>query len=194
MTSVDDYKKVRFEGEDKEEETLFFLRAHAITNVSWVLTTVVLVFLPIVVLAFLFIVKTVNVPISVLTTILILLVWYLVIFGVAFQQYLLWFFNIYILTNKRIVDIDFFGLFHRRVSQTTLGNVQDVTYSKSGILHNFLDYGDLRLQTAGTETHFDFINIPDPEGSQQQILDLVAKYRRGLSRLYGTSTSKVDKS
>ena len=183
-------RKVRFEGEAIEEQTLFVLRAHPITNVGWVLSTFLVLLLPGLVLTFLLFNKTISVPFSVVTAILAALVWVLVILGVAFQQFVHWYFNIYILTNKRVVDIDFFGLFHRRVSQCTLASVQDVTYTKAGLLPNFLDYGDLHLQTAAAETHFDFISIPDPEGSQHLILDITAKYKGGAGRHYGTKPSK----
>lgn len=185
MMNVDEYKKVRFEGESKEEETLFFLRAHVITNLGWVIMSGVAIILPVVTLIFFAYSPVVDVPISTQTVLLSLGVWYLVIFGVAMQQFVGWFFNIYILTNKQIVDIDFFGLFHRKVSQTTLGNIQDVTYSKAGIFQNFFDYGNLFLQTAGTAMHFEFHSVPDPEGAQKQILDLVAKYKRKGRDIHG---------
>ncbi len=182
---IDAYRTVRFEGEDPEEETLFVLRAHHITNLGWIFTTSIVLVLPFIVVVFLSLVNTINFPVSKITLLLGVLIWLLVVVGVAFQQFVNWYFNIYVLTNKRLVDIDFFGLFHRRVSQTTLGNVQDVTYTKSGILQNFFDYGDIHLQTAGTESNFEFNSIPDPEGSQHQILELVAKYKKGISKYYG---------
>ena len=185
-------QKIRFEGEETNEESLFILRAHPITNVGWILTSIFAIIVPAVVLIVLFTVAKASTYVGIITVIMFILTWYLIVFGIAFQQYLRWFFNIYILTNKRVVDIDFFGLFHRKVSQTTLGNVQDVTYSKAGILQNFFDFGDLYLQTAATAAHFEFHNIPDPEGNQKQILNLVAKYRRITNHNHGTGTAGPD--
>ena len=188
---IDEYKKVRFEGESKEEETLFFLRAHPITNLTWVIMTALAIFLPIMTLIFFAVATSIETPISIETVLLGLGAWYLVVFGVAVQQFIGWFFNIYILTNKQVVDIDFFGLFHRKVSQTTLGNIQDVTYSKAGIFQNFFDYGNLFIQTAGTAMHFEFHSVPDPEGAQKQILDLVAKYKRRGRNIYGEQPNRT---
>ena len=75
--------------------------------------------------------------------------------------------------------MDFIGLFHRRVSQAPLSNIEDVTFSKNGLLQNFFDFGDMHIQTAGTLPNFDFHACPDPEGSLKQILDLVSKIRKG---------------
>ena len=185
-------RKIRFEGEEGNEESLFILRAHPITNVGWILTSIFAIIVPVVVLIVLFTAAKVSTYVGIITVIVFILTWFLIVFGIAFQQYLRWFFNIYILTNKRVVDIDFFGLFHRKVSQTTLGNVQDVTYSKAGILQNFFDFGDLHLQTAAAAAHFEFLNIPDPEGNQKQILNLVAKYRRVTNHNHGTGTAGPD--
>ncbi|MEX0622064.1 MAG: PH domain-containing protein [Candidatus Woykebacteria bacterium] len=176
-----DYRNLRFEGEDKQEETLFFLRPHAIINVGWVLVAVFLLILSTGVVAFLPNNQFFELPLEPTTVYLSILVFDLVIAGGAFQWFLHWYFNIYVLTNKRLVDIDFFGLFHRKISQTTLRNVEDVTYSKHGVLQNFFDFGDVHIQTAGTLPNFEFHAIPDPEGSVQQILNLVAKYKGGVA-------------
>jgi len=60
-----------------------------------------------------------------------------------------------------------------------LSNIQDVTYSKSGILQNFFDFGDLHIQTAGAAANFEFYAISDPEGSQRKILELITKIKNG---------------
>ena len=171
--------KLHFEGEEAGEEVLFFLRAHPITTLTWVIITIFLLIVPFVLKAFLDYADIILI-IDSQTVLLSVVSYFLVILGFSFQQFLHWYFNIYILTNKRLVDIDFFGLFYRRVSQTTLDNVQDLTFSKGGVFQNFFDYGDLHIQTAGTAPNFEFCAIPDPEGNQKRILELVEKRRRNL--------------
>ena len=193
MTAVDEYKKVRFEGEEVGEETLFFLRSHVLVNIGWILMTLLLLILPFGMLAIPILGKTIDIPVSRTTVFLGIAAWVLIIVGVAYQQFLNWYFNLYILTNRRIVDIDFFGLFYRRVSTTTLANVQDITYTKAGIFQNFFDFGDIHIQTAGTHENFEFHNIPDPEGSQKQIFDLLAAHRAGGYIDHGTVSSSANK-
>ncbi len=193
MTAVDDYKKVRFEGEEVGEETLFFLRSHVFVNIGWILMTLFLLILPLGMLVVPILGVTIDIPVSRMTVFLGIAAWVLIIAGVAYQQFLNWYFNIYVLTNRRIVDIDFFGLFYRRVSTTTLANVQDITYTKAGILQNFFDFGDIHIQTAGTHTNFEFHNIPDPEGSQKQVFELLAAHRERGYIDHGTVASQVNK-
>jgi len=170
---------VWFEGEEAGEKVLFMMRPHTITNVGWVVLTGFLLLLPPIVYGAM-IVQKVNTLIPHTTALLIILFWSLFVLGGAFIWLLHWFFNIYILTNRRVVDMDFVGLFHRRVSQAPLRNIEDVTFSKRGILQNFFDFGDMRIQTAGTLPNFEFQAIPDPEGSLKQILDLVSRVKKGL--------------
>ena len=175
---MDDYHRLRFEGEDNDETTLFFLRAHPLTNLGWV--TLVLIFLAVpIVFQALLTDNFIAINLSARNIFLAVTTWYLVVAGFSFQRFLSWYFNIYILTNKRIVDIDFYGLFYRSVSQASLSNVEDITYTKGGLFQNFFDYGNLTLQTAGTAPNFEFTSIPDPEGNQQKIIDLVTRYKKG---------------
>ena len=91
---IDESRKVRFEGEERGEETLFILRAHPITNTGWILTTTVVLVLPIIGLGFLFFSKTINIPVDFPTMVLGVLIWFLVFLGVAYQQFINWYFNI----------------------------------------------------------------------------------------------------
>ena len=105
--AAEENEKVRFAGEWANEKTLFVLRAHGFTNISWVLPNVILLMLPLVVWSFWLLNLSVKVPLSFLTGAMATLVWVLVVLGVAFQQFLHWYFNLYILTDKRLVDVDF---------------------------------------------------------------------------------------
>lgn len=165
-------KNIFFEGEQEGEKVLILLRAHPITNLDWILTATFLLTLPFFI-TFVFSAAATVLPVSFLTGQLFAAALYIATFGFVFQNFLGWYFNIYILTNKRLVDIDFHNLFYRRISQTTLSNVQDVSFTKGGVFQNLFDYGDLFIQTAGEQSNFEFSHIPDPEGAQKQILKLV---------------------
>lgn len=167
-----------FEGEEAGEKVLFMVRPHVITNLGWVLVTIFLLVVPWIVLIILAM-FSIDMLVPINTFLLIVATWSLVVLGGAFLWLLHWFFNIYILTNRRVVDIDFAGLFRRTMSQAPLRNIEDVTFTKNGLFPNFFDYGDLHIQTAGALPNFEFYAIPDPEGSLKEILDLVAKVKRG---------------
>jgi len=171
----------RFETQGPDEKILFVLRAHPIVNLGWILFGALFLLLPIL-LTTLLPIFSVSLPaaISARGIFGLVLVWYLITFGVVLQNFLLWYFNIYIITNKRVVDIDFYHLFYKQVSEAPLENVQDITNREVGILQNWLDFGDVFIQTAGETENFEFTNVTDPDGVQKNLLDLVATAKRNI--------------
>ncbi len=89
--------------------------------------------------------------------------WYTIIIGYALEKFLMWFFNIYIVTDERVIDVDFYNLLFKRISEAKLENIEDITFSNSGILQSIIDYGEVRIQTAAEIPQIEFENVPHPE-------------------------------
>ncbi|EKD33305.1 MAG: membrane-flanked protein [uncultured bacterium] len=105
-------------------------------------------------------------PISVLAASFYLLsVW---IF--AFQEYIDYYLDTWIVTNWRIINIEQKGLFSRTSSSLHLAEVQDVTSNITGVVKTFLNYGDVFIQTAGEKHRFEFKDIHNPEEVKSQII------------------------
>ena len=173
--------KLHFETQSADEEIILLLRAHVITNVPWVFLVVILFILPLISsLTSTFDPIFDPLGISETSARILTLSWYFLAFAVALQNILHWYFNVYILTNKRIVDIDFQQLLYRKISSTELSNVQDITYTKGGIPQSLFDYGDLHVQTAGTLPQFEFLRVPNPGEVQKEIEKAVGEYKNGL--------------
>jgi uncharacterized membrane protein YdbT with pleckstrin-like domain len=101
------------------------------------------------------------------------------LFGLLFlfQYFLDYWCDIFILTDKRILDIEQKGLFNRTVSELRLYRTQDVTTEVKGILHSLFDYGDVFIQTAGEKERFEFEDVPHPTQIAKLILELSEKNR-----------------
>lgn len=84
----------------------------------------------------------------------------------------LYYLNLHIITNIRIVDIDQEGLFHHVISELHIEKIEDVTSQTSGILSNVFGFGTVLIQTAGTTERFEFQNVPYPDKLVKIILDL----------------------
>jgi len=171
----------RFETQGPDEKILFVLRAHPIVNLGWILFGAFFLLLPLLLVSLLP-VLSINLPAAVSARSIfgLVLVWYLITLGALLQAFLLWYFNIYIVTNKRIVDIDFYHLFYKQISEAPLENVQDITNREVGLLQNWFDFGDVFIQTAGETENFEFINVRDPDGVQKNLLDLVAAAKKDI--------------
>lgn len=167
---------ISFMDQEKDEKILLFLRRHFITNVPWILISLILALLPLVIVAVrskfsIFILPNFSSTLLILAFIL----YYLVVLTFIFVNFITWYYNISLVTNKRIVDIDFSGLLYKNVAATTLALVQDVSYTQIGVIPAFFDYGDVNVQTAGTLENFDFTAVPHPQRVVQIIAALIGK-------------------
>ena len=86
--------------------------------------------------------------------------------------WVLYYVNVQLITNERIVDISQRSLFHHVVSELYLTKIEDVTGETEGIFETALGFGDVYVQTAGTEERFVFSRVPQPEKIEKMILDL----------------------
>ena len=103
----------------------------------------------------------------------------------AFLIWIDYYFDVWIITNERVLNIEQKGLFMRSVSEVSLERVQDVTTKTEGFLPTILGYGDLFIQTAGEERQFHFRNIANPDKHKDEIVQLAKKLheRRQTSSL-----------
>lgn len=99
-------------------------------------------------------------------------IWLLVTWTMAWGAFTRYFLNAWILTNKRISTIKQRRFFYREVSSLLLPRVQDVTTNVSGVLSSVLGIGDIKVQSAGADVEFTMRGIPHPE----QMRDIILKY------------------
>lgn len=97
----------------------------------------------------------------------------------AFSSFVKWYYNVNIITNQRIIDVDFNSIISHDVVETQLEKVEDIYHESSGFLSSFLDYGNIFIQTAGAETKFDMYNVPRPADIQDTIFDLLELKQNG---------------
>ncbi len=60
--------------------------------------------------------------------------------------------DIWIITTKRLIDIEQRGLFNRQISEMNLNNIQNVSVEIRGVIPTLLKFGNLRVETAGEES------------------------------------------
>lgn len=167
-------ENVRFENQEVDEEIVLLIRRDLITNVPWILTTLVLILIPFLVAAFADLFSPFF-NISTNTQLILLLFYYLTVFGFVLVQFSLWYFTVGLVTNKRIIDLDLHGILTKHVSETRINLIEDVSYTQVGSIRSLFDYGDVHLQTAGTLTNFEFDRAPDPARIVRIIAELIGR-------------------
>ncbi|OGG17148.1 hypothetical protein A3D78_03720 [Candidatus Gottesmanbacteria bacterium RIFCSPHIGHO2_02_FULL_39_14] len=159
---------VSFENQEQDETIVLLLRKHFITNLPWLFISVVLLLIPVTFFPFVVINNLIpQLPIAFFR--LVAPVWYLFTGSYILVNFLMWYFTISIVTTERILDIDFINLLNKKVAETRLSKVEDVTQRSGGFFEAFFDYGNVIVQTAGTEPVFLFQSVPKP----QQIVRII---------------------
>jgi hypothetical protein len=93
----------------------------------------------------------------------------LVVFLVAVLDY---YFDVLIVTDRRVVDIDQEQLFYRKISELNLRDIEDTSFSRQGFFQTLLNYGTISIQTAGEKSNFTINNIKFPSEIATIISDL----------------------
>lgn len=91
------------------------------------------------------------------------------------RNIIIWYWQIFIITNQRIVDIDQKGLFQKTVSDISLTKVQDVFYKIKGVWQTLTRLGDVNIILDDKKTRIEIKNIRQPRKIQQLILQLKAE-------------------
>jgi uncharacterized membrane protein YdbT with pleckstrin-like domain len=165
---------MRFENQEEDEEIILLVRRDFITNLPWILATFILALIPILITPFIPVIAP-FVQFSNTTITLYLMFFYLALIGYIIVNFTVWYFHLGIVTNKHIIDINVHGILSRDVSRTLLKNIEDVKYTQVGVIRSIFNYGDVTIQTAGTETNFEFDKAPEPSLIIQIIEDLIGR-------------------
>jgi hypothetical protein len=166
---------ITFENQENDETVLLFTRKDLITNLPWIATGLALIIIPILAMPLftLLHLEIINLPKN--YSLILTIFYYLVVATFLFINFITWYFNINIVTEKRIVDIELEGIVYKNVSATKLTLVQDVSYAQVGVIRTVFDYGDVLVQTAGTLDNFIFQAIPKPEDAVHIVENLIGK-------------------
>lgn len=101
---------------------------------------------------------------------------FMLIWLFSFMTWIDYYFDIWIITNERIINIEQVGLFDRHISELNFSNIQDVTTTVEGIIPTVLNFGDVSIQTAGEQERFLFHMVPDPYKIKDTIMKLSERY------------------
>ncbi len=104
-------------------------------------------------------------------------IFFLFIWTYVFFIWIDYYFDIWVITKERIVNVEQKGLFMRHLSELKFEKIQDVTVEVEGLIPTILNYGDVYVQTAGEKERFVFRQIPNPYGVKDLIMSFQKKAR-----------------
>jgi hypothetical protein len=173
------FNKFHFQGQKMGEKILLVLHRHWLDIVTQLFLALGMVFL--LILSFIFLpilfpelnTQSDRSFFLLIESFIAMLIW--IIFFIIWIDY---YFDVWIITNKRVVNIEQKGLFVRHVSELEIENIQDITTEVKGVIPTFLNFGDVFIQTAAEKERFQFHNVPDP----YKVKDLVMNLQKTIEK------------
>lgn len=96
-------------------------------------------------------------------------VYTLFLLAITFGLWINYYLDVWVITTKRVIDIEQRSLFNREVSEFPIGNIQDITLENPNIISTLLDFGNMTIQTAG-ENNFLVRDVPHMQKAKEIIM------------------------
>lgn len=168
------------------EQVLLKIRKHWLVYTANATSLFVLLILPYVGFRLLGI-ETVNVTEKMRHLFILLYVgWFLLLWTYFFITWTNTFLDAWIVTDRRIIDIEQISMFHRDVTDFRHERIQDITIEERGLLGNLFGFGNVHVQTAGEERALRIDTVPQP----YKIREIIAHcHDEALSRSQSSTQS-----
>ncbi len=157
----------------RDENIILVLRKHWFVLFVEALVFVFLALLPLVVMAIAGSILNLgfNSAIATLGT-TAYLIWLVVLWIGFFIFWTDYYLDIWIITDKRIIDIEQKGLFSRTTSALRHDNIQDSTISQPGFISSLLGFGTIQVQSAAADVEIIIPYARSPQRVKELIMNL----------------------
>lgn len=162
--------QIKFETYEDGEKVFLLLRKHPFTQIGWILNTIFAFILLIVLNIFgqgylnlgqIIVVNTFA------TIFLLSYIWF---------NILGWYFNVGIITNKKVVDINFDSVLYKEIIMANLDKIEDITVKTGGYVESIFDFGTISIETAATqEANIELESVPYPTEAVKIINQLMGR-------------------
>lgn len=171
---------IKYANQNADEKIVLFIRQHKIILFGYVVLFLFRLILPLFIYLLiswilnLQFVRSLGIDIHIKDSYIMaaLLIWYLFSFTRFFADFLYWFFNGYIVTSQRLLDLDFLGVLKHSVKELDLRSIEDAVDVHDGILQTVFDMGNVIISTASESTRFTLDNVPKSSNVRDFIMDL----------------------
>lgn len=157
-------KEIEFENQRPDEEVVLFAHQH-----PWMMAKTgfaILVLILITFIAFL-IFKSVPIRLIVSGAVLLIITLIVVVRWFTFAN------TFFIITNERIIYISQKSLFKKRVQETELVNIYNLSYKIEGFWPSLLNFGNIKMTTEGDFTDcIELENIENPHFVHEKLSHL----------------------
>lgn len=170
------FKNFHFHGQYSNEEIIKVVRRHwfnIFQQYILIIAMIIILILGIQILPEFFDFSQYDTELLFIESLVAIILW-LFIFIIWIDFY----FDVWIITDNRIVNIEQKALFIRHISELKFSKIQDVSTEVEGLIPTVLNYGDVHIQTAGTKGRFLFHKVPDPYKLKGLVMDMQNRVTR----------------
>lgn len=164
---------ISFSSQEADEQVKLVLHASVLTVLPWISFTTILVIVPITLAVFF---PTINLDLSTFVQpqllAIIAIAYYLLVFGYAYLNYIIWFYNVSIISTKHVLDIEFSNISYKAVDIVTISEIADVSYNQSGFTQTFFNFGTVRVDPEAQDKSIYLEHVPHPSFVTDYILSL----------------------
>lgn len=173
---------ISFVNQEPDEVVVLFLRRHFVTNVPWLLGTTALLLVPPIIFALsslpAFSLSIIPAGLTISATAF----YYLLVVTYAFSNFISWFYNVGIVTQKRLIDLDSTNILNHNTAAALFSEIVDVKFTQQGFFQSYFDYGDVHIQIEAIHANFEFFAAPKPAAVLDIISDLRVATKGGRKR------------
>lgn len=101
--------------------------------------------------------------------------WLLALLIVFVYRWTDYYLDVWIITNKRLFDIEQKGFFTRTISSCRIEKIQDVSIEVAGILATFFKFGTVHIHTAGEKHDFSIRDAANPAHIKNTLMHTMGK-------------------
>lgn len=162
---------------EADEHIIFEVRKHWIVFLNYAVGLLFSALLPFVLFGFLKIIfpKALEINIPGNTSALFLFfycLWLLFLWGSFFISWTKYYLDVWYVTEKRIIAVDQRNIFDRGISNLRFDKIQDVTIDVRGFIPTLLNFGNVKVQTAGEDNYeFAMTTVRNPENVRKVIFN-----------------------
>lgn len=114
-------------------------------------------------------------------------IWFLMVWIFIFVSWTNYYLDVWILTNKNLIDIEQIDIFHREIATMRLSKIQDVKSEVKGFVQTFFNFGSLTVQTSGLDKEFVIRGIENPNNVREQIEKILTQFHDQDGSQFSTS-------
>lgn len=172
-----------FPGQREDEQIFVYTRHHAIKFLPYAVMNVMFYLAPLITMVFMSTNDIILDPEWKNIGALLFGLYWLIVSFVFMVSGIGFYYDLYIVTDRRIVSINQHRLFSRNISEISFEAIQDIDTSAKNFWQLQFNYGDIIIRTSADNTSFPLKDIPSPKKIAYFITDLLEQTRNGVEPL-----------